>query len=71
MLFWWLRGSKQHLKVIIVLRVQKKKSPDSLYVYLDVIEPRVLSAFVPGHPGGFRVEKEYVLENVECRLTAA
>ncbi|KAL8913397.1 MAG: hypothetical protein Q9171_001776 [Xanthocarpia ochracea] len=60
---WWVQGSKQHLKVIIVLRVKKK--PDSLYIYMDVIKPSVVSTFIPGHPNGFRVEKEYVLQNEE------
>ena len=63
--FWWLQGSKQHLKLIIVLRVKKKKKPNSIHVYLDVIKPRIGSAYVPNHPDGFRVEKDYVLENVE------
>ncbi|KAL8900833.1 MAG: hypothetical protein Q9192_000870 [Flavoplaca navasiana] len=60
---YWLQGSKQHLKYVIVLRVDNTSS--SLRVFADVIKPRAVDANVPGHPLGFRVEEDYVLNNVE------
>lgn len=61
----WLQGSKLHLKVIIMLRVEKKQNPDSIKIYLDVIKPRLVNAPVSGSPEAYRVERDYVLQNVE------
>ncbi|KAL8881866.1 MAG: hypothetical protein Q9198_001017 [Flavoplaca austrocitrina] len=60
---YWLQGSKQHLKYVIVLRVDRLSTP--LRVFADVIKPRAVDANVPEHPLKFRVEEDYVVENVE------
>lgn len=60
---YWLQGTKQRLKYVIVLRVDTTSS--SLRVFADVIKPRAVDAYVPGHPLGFRVEEDYLLKNVE------
>lgn len=63
---YWLQGSKQHLKYIVNLRALNVHEPStSVHMHAGVLKPRAVDANFPGHPLGFRVEKGYVLRNVE------
>ncbi|KAL8707383.1 MAG: hypothetical protein Q9220_007575 [cf. Caloplaca sp. 1 TL-2023] len=55
----WLQGSKQHVKVILILRLEQASA--GLHVYADVIKPRV----VPIHGNNFRVEENCIIEREE------